>query len=110
MCGKCSGTFDHGVRRPALSSQRPHRTLSLHHPLIALSLTAAMSACTARQAKSPDTRPVSEPAPAKVTDPMASFVRMVSGEWRVTFHSGKSFFHTWHWGPGKHSIRRMTDG
>jgi hypothetical protein len=65
-------------------------------------------ACTARQDNSPDAKP--EPAPAKVADPMASFGRSVSGEWRQTAQSGTSMFHTWHWGPGKHSIRRMTDG
>ncbi|MFO0842651.1 MAG: hypothetical protein U0797_09695 [Gemmataceae bacterium] len=41
---------------------------------------------------------------------MASFARLVSGEWRQTAQSGTSMFHAWHWGPGKHSIRRMTDG
>jgi len=41
---------------------------------------------------------------------MASFARLVPGEWRVTARSGKSMFHTWHWGPGKRSMRRMTDG
>jgi hypothetical protein len=88
----------------------PHRTMRLHLPFIALSLLAAVSACTARQDTSPDANPVQEPAPAEVADPMASFARMVPGEWRVTAQSGKSMFHTWHWGPGKHSIRRMTDG
>ena len=48
--------------------------------------------------------------PAKVADPMASFARMVGGEWRMTAQSGKSMFDTWHWGPGKHSLRVMTDG
>ncbi|MDB5351791.1 MAG: putative transposase [Planctomycetota bacterium] len=56
----------------------------------------------------PPARPVQEPA--KVANPMASFARMIPGEWRVTAQSGTSMFHTWHWGPGKHSIRRMTDG
>lgn len=41
---------------------------------------------------------------------MASFKRLVSGEWRVTAQSGTSMFHTWHWGPGQHSVHRMTDG
>ena len=87
--------------------------MRLRHTLTALSLIAALSACTARQDKTPDAEPAQEPAPpppAKVADPMASFARLVSDEWRVTVQSGKSMFHTWHWGPGKHSIRRMTDG
>lgn len=84
--------------------------MRLYHAFIALSLTAMLSARTAGQDKSPDARPAQKPAPAKVADPMASFARLVSDEWRVTFQSGKSMFHTWHWGPGEHSIRRMTDG
>jgi len=81
-----------------------------HHIFIALSLIAALSACTARRGKSPDAKPAQSPAPAEVADPMASFARMIPGEWRVTFQSGTSMFQTWHWGPGKHSMRRMTDG
>jgi hypothetical protein len=84
--------------------------MRLHRALIALSLIAALSACTARQDKNPDARPVREPAAAGVANPMASFARMVPGEWRVTAQSGTSMLHTWHWGPGKHSMRGMTDG
>src|SRR4030095_11928584 len=84
-----------------------HRTLRLHHTLIALSLIAALSACTARQDKSPDAKPVQELVPTK---PMASFARMIPGEWRRTVQSGTSTFDTWHWGPGRHSMRVMTDG
>lgn len=79
-----------------------------HTIWIALALVAALSACTGRPDKAPDAGSVQEPAP--VDDPMASFARLVADEWRVTFKSGKSMFHTWHWGPGKHSLRRMTDG
>jgi hypothetical protein len=71
---------------------------------------AALSACTAAQDKSPDARPVQEPALDKVANPMASFARMVSGKWRMTALAGTSTFDTWHWGPGKHSMRVMTDG
>ncbi|MBS0198176.1 MAG: hypothetical protein JSR77_15590 [Planctomycetes bacterium] len=55
------------------------------------------------------TTPPTAAAP-KAADPMRSFARLVSGEWRMTSASGKSMLHTWHWGPGKHSIRRMTGG
>lgn len=81
-----------------------------HHTLIALSLIAVLSACTARQNKRPDARPVREPASAEVSNPMASFARMVPGEWWVTLASGASQFDTWHWGPGKHSMRQMDHG
>ncbi len=93
-----------------MSSHRPQRMQRLHHVLIALSLVAALSAYAAGQDKSPGARPKPEPAIAGSGDPMASYARMVPGEWRMTAQSGKSMFHTWHWGPGKHSIRRMTDG
>ena len=91
----------------------PRRTMRLHHASIALPLFAALFACTAAQDKSPDARPVSEPASAKVANPMASFARMVSDGWRQTALSGTSTWHmfdTWHWGPGQHSMRVMTDG
>jgi len=45
-----------------------------------------------------------------VVDPMASFARMVPGEWRQTALAGTSTFDTWHWGPGRRSMRVMTDG
>lgn len=47
---------------------------------------------------------------AEAGNPMTSFARMIGGEWRVTAMSGKSMFHAWHWGPGRHSMRVMTDG
>jgi hypothetical protein len=78
--------------------------------LIALSFIAALSACTVAQNKSSDAKPVPKSAPAEVANPMASFARMIPGEWRMTVQSGTSLFHNWHWGPGKHSMRRMTDG
>ena len=84
--------------------------MRLHHTGIALSLIAALSACTARQDKSPDARQVREPVPAAAANPMASFARMVSGEWRMTARSGTSTFDTCHWGPGQHSMRVTTDG
>ncbi|NOT32205.1 MAG: hypothetical protein HOP15_17300 [Planctomycetes bacterium] len=83
--------------------------MRLPHTTRALSLIAALFVCTAEPDLSPDAKPVQEPAPAEVANPMASFARMVSGEWRVTFQSGTSI-DTWHWGPGEHSMRVMTDG
>ncbi len=83
-------------------------TMQLLHAFFPLSFFATFSACTAAQEKSTGARPV--PAPANVADPLASFARMVGGEWQVTFTSGTSMFDTWHWGPGKHSLRVVTDG
>jgi len=84
--------------------------MRLHHAFAALSLTGALSACTAGQDKSPDVRPLREPAPAEVANPMASFARMVGGEWKMTALAGTSTYDIWHWGPGQHSMRAMTDG
>jgi hypothetical protein len=88
-----------------LSPHRPCRALRPDRTGIALPLLAALAACAAAQDK-----PVRKPAPVKAADPMANFARLVSDEWRQKAQSGKSMFHTWHWGPGKHSVRRMTDG
>ena len=77
--------------------------MRIHRTLLVLSLIAAPSACTAAQIESPDVKPIQELAPAEIDDPMASFARMVGGEW----HLGASGFHAWHWGPGKRSMRRM---
>ncbi len=90
--------------------------MRFHHTFNLPSLIAALSACAAPQDGSPDDKPAHElaaPAPAapsEVADPMASFARMVSGEWRVTYQSGTSMYDTYHWGPGKHSLRVMTHG
>jgi hypothetical protein len=51
-----------------------------------------------------------EPTPSIVANPMSNFARMVGGEWRVTYDSGSTMCDTWHWGPGKHSMRVVTDG
>jgi hypothetical protein len=72
---------------------------------------APLSARTAAQDKIPNAERVHEPAPAKVVDPMTSFARMVGGEWRLTAPGMSSLMiDTWHWGPGKHSTREMTEG
>jgi hypothetical protein len=84
--------------------------MRLHHTFVALSLIAALAACTAAQDKNPDARPAQEPASTEVANPMASFARMVGGEWRMTALRGTSTYDVWHWGPGRHSMRVMTDG
>lgn len=76
------------------------RLMRHYRPFLALCLTAALCACTAARGEGLDAKPVQQPASAEVANPMASFARMVGGEW-----SGLSTLHTWHWGPGKHSMR-----
>jgi hypothetical protein len=83
----------------------------LHHAMLALSVIAAPSACTALHDESQGAKPMREPARLEAADPMASFARMVPGEWRLTAPGLKGLvFDTWHWGPGRHSMRSMTDG
>ncbi|MBT5737783.1 MAG: hypothetical protein HOI29_04345, partial [Planctomycetes bacterium] len=50
------------------------------------------------------------PATARSSNRMASFARMVPGQWQVTYQSGTSMFDSWIWGPGQHSMRVETDG
>lgn len=93
-----------------MSSHLPRRIVQLHYAFLALFLTVVLSACTAREDKGPDSKPAQEPVSAKAANPMASFARMVGGEWKMTATAGTSMFDTWHWGPGRHSMRVMTDG
>lgn len=64
----------------------------------------------------PGLTPPQPPEPAAVANPMASFARMVGGEWKMAAAAGTDLavgtgqYNTWHWGPGKHSLRAMTDG
>lgn len=78
--------------------------MRIQHALLALSLCAAPSVRAAAQDESSHVAPV--PAPDAVADPMASFARLVPGEWRVTLNDETVGLSTWHWGPGQHSIRR----
>lgn len=73
----------------------------LQHVFIALSLIPALFACTFSQEKG-----IAE----KAADPMADFARMIGGEWKMTAQSGTSMCDTWHWGPGHHSMRVVTEG
>lgn len=77
----------------------------LYRILLALSLVAASSACASVESQSLDMA-VQEPETAATAMPMASFSPLVGGDWRLA--SGTSAFHAWQWGPGKHSMRKMT--
>jgi hypothetical protein len=77
--------------------------MRLHHVFIGLYLISVLSACAAGLDERP-VEPLQEPAPAEVANPMASFGRLVSGEWRTKMGSGTSSC-SWHWGPGAYSVR-----
>lgn len=80
---------------------------------LAISLSVALSGCTCAQDGSTGAKPEHAPSSAiteEVANPMASFARMMPGEWKMTAPAGTSIFDTWHWGPGRHSMRVMIDG
>lgn len=64
-------------------------------------ITVTMFACAVAQ----DERPC-----AQLAEPMASFARMIGGEWKMTAQSGTSMYDRWQWGPGQHSLRMVTEG
>ncbi|HZW10430.1 MAG TPA: hypothetical protein VFF69_11055 [Phycisphaerales bacterium] len=81
------------------------------HPVVAgLALIGALPAPAAGQDAIVDPEPTRANARAGDAGPMAPFARMIPGEWKMTVESGTSSFRTWHWGPGRHSMRVMTDG
>ena len=87
--------------------------MRLRPTCFALQLFASLLTGAAAQSENPGAKPVQGAAPAsptKVEGPMANFARMVSGEWRMVIATGTSMIDTWHWGPGKHSLRVMTHG
>ncbi len=42
--------------------------------------------------------------------PLSNFQKLTSGTWTVTASSGTKMYHTWKWGPGRHSVERWTTG
>lgn len=98
--------------RPALQLRCAPFTLALS----ALSLAFVLSSCAAPPTNNLDTAARNQPAPNqpttldKVPHALSAFAGMVGGEWRMVVQSGMGMFDTWHWGPGRHSLRVMTHG
>jgi hypothetical protein len=88
------------------------QTMRFHHTLLALSLFAALPACAAPQDNQPDAAPPRQPASVSdATNPMANYARLVGDEWQLKAPGmSAQMFNTWHWGPGRHSARVMTNG
>lgn len=81
--------------------------MRLDQALLAASVVAALFACSAVEGEGSDV----VRARHAVSDPMASFARLVGGEWRLEAPGLKGqMFDTWHWGPGRRSVRVRTDG
>ncbi len=65
-------------------------------------LRAHVGAAGATDAKTP---------PKGADNPMLPYARLIGDEWKLTAPGGKmNMFNTWHWGPGRHSVRLVTDG
>lgn len=87
--------------------------MRLHLSLILMFVSTICSACTARQDATAPSQSEPRPAPAAAPDvpgPLEPFARMIPGEWKMTAASGTCMYDTWHWGPGRHSVRVMTHG
>lgn len=80
--------------------------MRIQHTQPALCLIPILFACSAAQEHHES---LPKPASTEAVDPMASFARFVGGEWKVTLASGESPSHAWCWGPGRYSMRKMTD-
>ncbi len=62
----------------------------------------------------PDNKPGTVPSnvqPVKATSVrMEPFSGLIGGRWKMTAMAGTDIYDTWHWGPQRNSIRRMTVG
>ena len=76
------------------------------HPILALSLIPASIACNHVHAQPSDFEPIHERRSAADTSPLAGFAVMEEGQWNL----GSIHADTWHWGPGRYSIRSHTVG
>jgi len=85
-------------------------TMHFAHALLAVLLVAPLCACSAVEDERAHVPPAQEAAHADRTGRMAGFARL-EGEWQMKSPgSTMQMFDTWHWGPGRHSMRAMTDG
>lgn len=87
---------------PARESPRIQGRMSFHTPtrcpfLLALALAAALGSCSVPGEGST--------AGDAIPTPMASFAQLIPGAWKTTFASGDVAIDTWHWGPGRYSVR-----
>ncbi len=76
--------------------------------LVVLGLCSQLFACHAADGVKPE--PPAGAVPDAKPSPLEPLARMMGGEWKMTVDSGTTSFRTWHWGPGRHSLREMTDG
>ena len=80
--------------------------MRFYHLIVSLFLLGASVACLSAPTEGTDAAPTTEAAGVARDHPMASFARMVSGEWRM----GTVQADRWRWGPGERSMRVHTVG
>lgn len=81
------------------------------HRLFASCLLTITAACSGvPDEATTTTSKATAPSAGAARDAIASFARMLDGEWRMTAASGTQNFRTWHRGPGGRSWRIVTDG
>lgn len=76
--------------------------------LLFVIMLIALCVPAAAQDKAPTAEP--PPDPAKKSDAIAALAGRIGRHWKMTARSGTSMYDSWHWGPGRHSLRVMTDG
>jgi hypothetical protein len=76
--------------------------------LLVVSLLAVFGSCRG-EGHGSGSAPVDDPPPSDA-NPLASFERMIAGEWRQSDESGTAMIHRWSWGPGKRSLLIRTEG
>jgi hypothetical protein len=87
--------------------------MQLRTTILVGSLSVALAGCTSTGGVGSDVGPGRATSPSiavEVAKPLVPLARMMPGAWRTTAPTGTSMYDSWHWGPGRHSMRAMTVG
>ncbi|XVJ59660.1 MAG: hypothetical protein HEQ23_09750 [Tepidisphaera sp.] len=105
-----ASAMEHPVQGRTIEGHR--RTAAMHrtYSWYALFPFVLIAGCSSP----PDNKPVIVPANvqpvAKTSVRMEPFSGLIGGRWRMTALAGTVMHDTWHWGPERNSIRKMTAG
>jgi hypothetical protein len=83
-----------------------HRNLSWY----ALLPFVLIAGCSSPPSNEPVIVPSQVPPVAKTSARMEPFSGFIDGHWKMTTLAGTDTYDTWHWGPGRNSIRSMRRG
>lgn len=81
-----------------------------HHSWYALLPLVLVAGCSSPTDTEPVTVPSKVQSSTKTSAHLEPFSGLIGGRWKTTALAGTDMFDTWHWGPGKSSIRKMTAG